>query len=74
MTKRQRQVLDCIHKFVQENGHSPSYDELCVVLESKSKSSVHAIVRRLREDGWLYGIEGRARSMYPSELALKLWA
>jgi len=73
MTSKQRQVLDFIHEFIQKNGHSPSYEEICAGLGRKSKASIHATVRRLREDGWIYGVEGRARSMYPSELALKLW-
>ena len=41
LTPRQREVLDFINKFVQDNGHSPSFSEIASGLDIKSKSNVH---------------------------------
>ncbi|HET9365931.1 MAG TPA: repressor LexA, partial [Candidatus Angelobacter sp.] len=41
ITKRQRQVYDFIHDFIQRNGYSPSFEEIGDGLGLSSLATVH---------------------------------
>jgi len=41
LTRRQKEVLDFIAAFVDENGYSPSYDEIAHALNLASLATVH---------------------------------
>ena len=41
LTRRQKQVLDVIAGFVDENGYSPSYEEIARGLNLASLATVH---------------------------------
>lgn len=47
LTKRQKQVLDFIADFVEENGYSPSYEELAQGLDLASVATVHKHIQAL---------------------------
>lgn len=64
LTKKQREVLDYIEGFVQENGYTPSYREIAQGLGLSSPSTVHQHIQALCEKGVINtGDDGCARSI-----------
>src|SRR5579883_1952396 len=53
LTKRQKQVLDFIAGFVDENGYCPSYEEIAHGLELASLATVHKHISVLESKGYL---------------------
>src|SRR5205085_8399371 len=63
LTKRQKQVLDFIANFVDENGYCPSYDEIARGLELASLATVHKHIAALAAKGYLNRTENHSRSL-----------
>ena len=63
LTPKQKKVYDLIVNFINSNGFSPSYEELKQLINSNSKSHVHALVHQLQKRGWIYFGKGRNRSI-----------
>jgi len=53
LTKRERQILDCIRKFAEEKGYPPSVREIGKAVGLSSTSTVHAYLHRLEKKGVL---------------------
>jgi site-specific DNA-methyltransferase (adenine-specific) len=62
LTKRQKQILDYIKKFIKENDYSPSLEEMGKRFKLV-KSTIHQHVEALREKGYLNKSENQARSI-----------
>jgi repressor LexA len=63
ITKRQRQVYDYIYGFVQENGYSPSFEEIAHGMGLSSLATVHKHVTNLEKKGLLKRDYNRSRSI-----------
>ena len=63
ITKRQKQVYDFIHGFVQKNGYSPSFEEIGDGLGLNSLATVHKHVSNLEKKGMLKRDYNRSRSI-----------
>ncbi|HEY6273256.1 MAG TPA: transcriptional repressor LexA [Terriglobales bacterium] len=63
ITKRQRQVYDFIHGFVQKNGYSPSFEEIGDGLGLSSLATVHKHISNLEKKGLLKRDYNRSRSI-----------
>lgn len=64
LTKKQRQVLDCIEQFVRQKGYTPSYREIAEELGLSSPATVHQHIKALCEKGIINtGEHGIARSI-----------
>ncbi len=63
LTKRQKQVLDFIAKFIEENGYCPSYDEIARGLELSSLATVHKHIGVLEAKGYLRRGANQSRSL-----------
>ena len=63
ITKRQRQVYDFIHDFVQEHGYSPSFEEIGSGMGLSSLATVHKHVSNLEKKGLLRRDYNRSRSI-----------
>ena len=63
ITKRQRQVYDYIYSFVQENGYSPSFEEIAHGMGLSSLATVHKHVTNLEKKGLLKRDYNRSRSI-----------
>ena len=63
ITKRQREVYDFIHDFVQQHGYSPSFEEIGGGLGLSSLATVHKHVSNLEHKGLLKRDYNRSRSI-----------
>jgi repressor LexA len=63
ITKRQRQVYDFLHDFIQRNGYSPSFEEIGDGLGLSSLATVHKHVSNLEKKGLLKRDYNRSRSI-----------
>lgn len=68
LTKRQKQVLDFIAGFVEDNGYCPSYEEIARGLELASLATVHKHISVLESKNYLKRGFNQSRSL---ELAPK---
>jgi len=59
LTKRQKQILDYIKKFIKDKNYSPSFEEIRRHFGFVSKSTVHHHIETLKEKGYL----NRARTI-----------
>jgi repressor LexA len=71
LTKRQKQVLDFIARFVEENRYCPSYEEIARGLELASLATVHKHISVLESKSYLKRGFNQSRSL---ELTAKYMA
>jgi repressor LexA len=67
LTPRQKEVLDFIAHFVDENHYCPSYDEIASGLELASLATVHKHIAGLEAKGYLRRSYNHSRSLELSE-------
>ena len=65
LTKRQRQIYDFISRFVEEEGYSPSLEEIAAAFGLSSVATVHKHVKHLVDKGYLRKAWNRSRSVEP---------
>ena len=63
LTEKQAKFLQVIQQFIENNGYSPSYEELKQLNNMKSKSNVHAYIQSLKKRGYLRDIPYSKRSV-----------
>lgn len=63
LTKRQKEVLDFIADFIEENGYSPSYEELAQGLQLASLATVHKHIQALESRNYLRRLFNQSRSL-----------
>ena len=63
LTRKQYELLNFINTHLQQNGISPSFDEMKDALHLKSKSGVHRLVTALEERGFIRRLPHRARAL-----------
>ncbi len=63
LTKKQKDVLNFIKDFVDDNGYPPSVREICIGIGVKSTSTVHGYLTRLERNGYITRESTRTRSI-----------
>jgi repressor LexA len=63
LTKKQLDLLAFIHKRVQRDGVPPSFDEMKLALDLRSKSGIHRLIIALEERGFIRRLAHRARAI-----------
>ncbi len=63
LTRKQCELLNFIHRNLQETGVSPSFEEMKSALDLRSKSGIHRLIRALEERGFLRRLPHRARAL-----------
>jgi repressor LexA len=71
LTRRQKEVLDFISGFVEDNGYSPSYEELARGLQLASVATVHKHIEALESRGYLRRGFNQSRSLEVSHKYLQ---
>lgn len=69
LSKKQKDVLDYIEKFLKDKEYSPSYQEIGEGLGISSRATVFKYVKSLMERGFLKSINGKRRSLYLTKAA-----
>ena len=67
LTNKQNQLLNFLILSIEKHGVSPSYEEICLELNLKSKSGIHRIVKALEERGYIKHLENKARAIAPTK-------
>jgi len=63
LTKRQKQILDYIKKFIEEKDYAPTIDEIKRHFRLSSLATVHKHIENLRNKDYLRKIENQPRSI-----------
>ncbi len=63
LTQKQKDLLLFIHERMQDSGVPPSFDEMKVALDLKSKSGIHRLITALVERGFIRRLPHRARAI-----------
>ena len=63
LTKKQKNLLMYIKEKLKSDGVSPSYDEMRISLNLKSKSGIHRLISALEERGFIKRLAHKARAL-----------
>lgn len=63
LTKKQIELLEFIQARMARDGVPPSFDEMKVALDLRSKSGIHRLVTALEERGFIRRLPHRARAL-----------
>lgn len=63
LTAKQRALLLFIHERIEEDGVSPSFEEMKEALDLKSKSGIHRLITALEERGFIRRLAHKARAL-----------
>ena len=63
LTKKQKELLTYIRNFQSKNGVTPSYEEMKVALNLRSKSGIHRLIIALEERGFVKRLAHKARAL-----------
>lgn len=63
LTKRQRQMLDHIQKFINENGYSPTLEEIGAMMGLSSPATVHKHLQNLESKGMVRRKANHSRAL-----------
>jgi repressor LexA len=63
LTKKQKNLLIFINEKLKHTGVSPSYDEMRMSLNLRSKSGIHRLISALEERGFIKRLPHKARAL-----------
>jgi len=63
LTRKQLELLNFINRRVQQDGVSPSFEEMKDALDLRSKSGIHRLITALEERGFIRRLPHRARAL-----------
>jgi repressor LexA len=65
LTQKQRQLLDFLETFVQEEGYSPTLEEMALGIGVRSVATVHKHLEALQSKGYVQRGKNQGRSTQP---------
>lgn len=63
LTKRQKEIFEYLREYLEENGYSPSLEEIGRHFAIKSMNGVHKHLKVLEERGYIKRLANKARSI-----------
>jgi repressor LexA len=63
LTKRQKEILDYIGGFIDENGYAPSFEEIADAFDYSSLATVHEHLSNLERKGYIRKAYNESRSI-----------
>jgi len=63
LTKRQREILDHVESFIDENGYAPSFEEIADAFGYSSLATVHEHLSNLERKGYIRKAYNESRSL-----------
>lgn len=70
LTKRQKEILDYLHEYVEDHGYAPSYEEIARHFRFSSLATVHEHLENLKRKGYIrkgYN-ESRSIELLPAQM------
>ncbi|MNO27671.1 LexA repressor [compost metagenome] len=63
LTNRQKETLELIKGFINQKGYAPSVTEVVDLLNLKSRSTAHSLVKQLVNKGYLVKTDHEVRTL-----------
>jgi len=63
LTKKQKELFEYLTQYISQNSISPSFEEMKVAVNLKSKSGIHRLITSLEERGFIKRLKHKARAM-----------
>ncbi len=63
LTKRQKEILDHVASFIEENGYAPSFEEIADAFGYSSLATVHEHLSNLERKGYIRKAYNESRSI-----------
>ena len=70
LTKKQKELYDFLDHYIKSNQISPSFEEMKMAVNLKSKSGIHRLITSLEQRGFIKRLKHKARAM---EITKKLY-
>lgn len=61
--RKERELLNFIIQFQEQNGYSPTLAEMAKATGKKSPSTVHALIRTMVDKGYIQKVDGNLRTL-----------
>ena len=72
ITPKQAKFLRFLANFIDQNGYTPSYEEMKQILNYQSKSRIHAFVHSLKKRGYVRLLPYMKRSIMITKKGLSI--
>ena len=63
LTRKQKELFDYLTDYISKNSISPSFEEMNVAVNLKSKSGIHRLITSLEQRGFIKRLKHKARAM-----------
>ena len=63
LTEREKEILQTIIDYIEDNEYVPSVREICDMVGLKSTSTVHGHLKKLKDKGYIERKENSPRAM-----------
>ena len=63
LTKKQKELFDFLNQYITQNKISPSFEEMKIAVNLKSKSGIHRLITSLEQRGFIKRLKHKARAM-----------
>ena len=63
LTKKQKELFIFLSNFIAKNNMSPSFEEMKLAVNLKSKSGIHRLITSLEQRGFIKRLKHKARAM-----------
>ena len=63
LTRKQKELFEFLNKYIATNNISPSFEEMKVAVNLKSKSGIHRLITSLEQRGFIKRLKHKARAM-----------
>jgi len=63
LTKKQKELFEFLNDYISKNNISPSFEEMKIAVNLKSKSGIHRLITSLEQRGFIKRMKHRARAM-----------
>ena len=63
LTKKQKELFEFLSKYISKNDISPSFEEMKIAVNLKSKSGIHRLITSLEQRGFIKRLKHKARAM-----------
>ena len=63
LTRKQKELFDYLSKYLAKNHISPSFEEMKIAVNLKSKSGIHRLISALEERGFIKRLAHKARAL-----------